>query len=66
MARHLSTISDVTVDADLQRGNCIVDIQLSMLCGIDEREDIITDMHMAGYKLRSEEIHLLTFLKDFD
>lgn len=65
-ASHASNIDDVSVDADLERGNCIVDIQLAMDCTIDNREAVITDMLIAGYKLRDEQLYQLTFLKEFE
>jgi hypothetical protein len=42
----------------------IVDIEISFGASVDDREDVITRMFMAGYKLRNDELNTLTFLKE--
>lgn len=42
----------------------IVDIEIRFDASVDERENVITSMFMAGYKLRGDELNTLTFLKE--
>lgn len=50
----------------LAAGGCIVDVILVSKASIDQREQVITDMYLAGYKLRDEQLSTLTFLKELD
>lgn len=44
----------------------IVDIELRFDATEVQREEIITAMFLAGYKLRGDELNTLTFQKDND
>lgn len=49
----------------LAEKSTIVDIEISFNADPDEREAVITDMFMAGYKLRGDTLNTLTFQKEF-